>query len=203
MAFDIPIKLYFMTSARAQKINEVLNHRQNDLTVVLENVQDPHNIAAVLRSCDAVGIMEVYVINTKENRRRNYDPNTSSSAAKWMKIHHYFEIKSCFLDLRKKYKQIFSTHLSKEPKSIYQLDLTLPTALVFGNERSGLSEEILSYCDGNFIVPQVGMISSLNISVACAVSIYEAYRQKSAFGHYDTKKINEGKRLCCMGFFGK
>jgi tRNA (guanosine-2'-O-)-methyltransferase len=178
-----------MTDAREKRIQDVLRYRQNDLTVVLENVSDPHNIAAVLRSCDAVGIMEVYVLNTKEQIQRKWDAQTSSSAAKWMKTHQFFDIKTCFEEVRKKYKQIFSTHLSASPKSIYELDLTPPTALVFGNERSGLSDEVLSYCDGNFIIPQVGMISSLNISVACAVSIYEGYRQKNKAGHYDYFKL--------------
>ncbi|MDQ3846306.1 MAG: RNA methyltransferase, partial [Bacteroidota bacterium] len=85
---------------------------------------------------------------------------------------------------------ILTTHLSSDAVSLYELDLTKKMALVFGNEHSGVSEEIRTMADGNFIIPQVGMIQSLNISVACAVTLYEAFRQKSNAGHYGQQKLN-------------
>jgi tRNA (guanosine-2'-O-)-methyltransferase len=178
-----------MTNERRQKIETVLSKRQNDLTVVLENVFDPHNISAVMRSCDAVGIQEIYVLNTKIPRHKKWGARSSSSAAKWLTVHQFENIEECFAALRKKYSTILTTHLSTDAVSLYQLDLTRPVALVFGNEHSGVSDEIIQMADGNFIIPQVGMIRSLNISVACAVSLYEAFRQKQAAGHYEQQKM--------------
>jgi tRNA (guanosine-2'-O-)-methyltransferase len=181
-----------MTNERRQKIESVLSKRQNDLTIVLENVFDPHNISAVMRSCDAVGVQEIYVLNTKIPRHKKWGARSSSSAAKWLTVHQFENTEECFAALRKKYSTILTTHLSTDAVSLYQLDLTLSVALVFGNEHSGVSEEMIQLADGNFIIPQVGMIRSLNISVACAVSVYEAFRQKEAKGHYKKQKLPSG-----------
>lgn len=178
-----------MTSERRQKIELVLSKRQNDLTVVLENVFDPHNISAVMRSCDAVGIQEIYVLNTKIPRHKKWGARSSSSAAKWLTIHQFDNTPECFSALRKKYSTILTTHLASDAVSLYELNLTGSVALVFGNEHSGVSDEIIGLADGNFIIPQMGMIRSLNISVACAVSLYEAFRQKQSSGHYDQQKL--------------
>ena len=173
-----------MTDERRLRIEAVLSKRQNDLTIVLENVFDPHNISAVMRSCDAVGVQEIYVLNTKIPRHKKWGARSSSSAAKWLTVHQLENIDECMQQLRGKYKRILSTHLASDAVGLYELDLTQSTALVFGNEHAGVSEEMLSYTDGNFIIPQAGMIQSLNISVACAVSLYEAFRQKTISGHY-------------------
>lgn len=179
-----------MTNERRQKIESVLLKRQNDLTVVLENVFDPHNISAVMRSCDAVGIQEIYVLNTKIPLHKKWGARSSSSAAKWLTVHQFDNAEECFAKLRSRYSTILTTHLSTDAVSLYRLDLTRPVALVFGNEHSGVSEEIIKLADGNFIIPQVGMIRSLNISVACAVSLYEAFRQKQVAGHYEEQKLD-------------
>ena len=183
-----------MTPERRQRLETVLAHRQNDLTVVLENVFDPHNISAVMRSCDAVGVQELYVLNTKIPRHKKWGARSSSSAAKWLTVHQYHEAAECFEALRKKYNRILTTHLSSDAAALYQLDLTQKVALVFGNEHSGVSEEIIEMADGNFIIPQVGMIRSLNISVACAICLYEAFRQKQQAGNYDTQKLSMQER---------
>lgn len=174
-----------MTPEREQKLRAVIQKKQLDLTVVMENVDDPHNIAAVLRSCDAVGIKEVYVINEVPVNVKLSGKRSSSSANKWLDIQYYKNVKFCFEAVRKKYGTILGTHLGKQSSSLYDLDLTGSVALVFGNEKDGLSEEAISLCDGNFIIPQVGIIQSLNISVACAVSLYEAFRQRSLHGKYE------------------
>lgn len=178
-----------MTDERRQKIESVLSKRQNDLTIVLENVFDPHNISAVMRSCDAVGIQEIYVLTTKMPMHKKWGARSSSSAAKWLTIHQFKDTDECLSALRKRYSTVLTTHLASNAVSLYELDLTKSTALVFGNEHSGVSEEIVSRSDGNFAIPQVGMIRSLNISVACAVSLYEAFRQKQGAGHYETQKL--------------
>lgn len=174
-----------MTPERKNRITEVLNRRQPDLTVVLENVHDPHNISAVMRTCDAVGVQELYVLNTRIGQHNKFGKRSSASAAKWLTIHAFDNVETCIQELRKKYNKIFATHLGEQAHSLYELNLAEPVALVFGNEHSGVSEECLGLCDGNFIIPQVGMVKSLNISVACAVSLYEAYRQRGVKGLYD------------------
>jgi len=162
--------------------------------VVLENVFDPHNISAVMRSCDAVGVQELYVLNTKIPRHKKWGARSSSSAAKWLTVHQFEDATACFKALRKKYDRILTTHLSSDAVNLYTLDLTQKIALVFGNEHAGVSDEIRGLGDGNFIIPQQGIIQSLNISVACAVCLYEAFRQKNLAGHYNTQKLNGEER---------
>lgn len=181
-----------MTPERSDRLLKVLNKRQNNLTVVLENVFDPHNISAVMRSCDAVGIQDIYILNTKIPRHKKWGAKSSSSASKWLSIHQYTDAAQCFDVLRKKYDRILTTHLDGEAVSLYEVDFTGSVALIFGNEHAGVSEEIRSLADGNFIIPQAGIIQSLNISVACAVTIYEAYRQKLLAGHYDSRSLDNG-----------
>ena len=178
-----------MTPEREQRLKDVLDKRQNDLTVVLENVFDPHNISAVMRTCDAVGIQDIHVLNTKLSKHKKWGSRSSSSAAKWLTIHQHSDAAVCFAELRKKFPLILTTHLSSSAVSLYEIDFTSPVALVFGNEHDGVSEEIRKLADGNFVIPQMGMIRSLNISVACAVCLYEAFRQKNADSHYKEVKL--------------
>ena len=180
-----------MTPERKQRIETVLNHRQPGLTVVLENVADPHNISAVMRTCDAVGIQEIFILNNAIPKHKKWGAKSSSSAAKWLTIHQFQDTAECFSTLNLRFENIFATHLSKNAVSLYEMDFVKNTALVFGNEHSGVSEVALSFCNGNFHIPQVGIIKSLNISVACAVSIYEAFRQKEAAGHYTSPQLSE------------
>jgi len=182
-----------MTPERSQRLTAVLNKRQPDLTVLLENVFDPHNISAVMRTCDAVGIQDIYILNTKIPPHKKWGAKSSSSAAKWLTIHQFTNAEECFAEIRKHFKKIYTTHLSSDAVDLHELNLTEPVCLVFGNEHGGISEEIIAMADGNFIIPQVGIIKSLNISVACAVCLYEAYRQKNEAGHYDTVKLEGGK----------
>lgn len=146
-----------------------------------------------MRTCDAVGVQEIYVLNTRIPRHKKWGAKSSSSAAKWLTVHQYSDASECFTSLRKKYARILTTHLSGDAVNLYSIDFTENIALVFGNEHSGVSDEIREMADGNFIIPQVGIIKSLNISVACAVTLYEAYRQKQAAGHYDHPNLAESE----------
>ena len=175
-----------MTPERENRITSVLDKRQDNLTIVLENVFDPHNISAVMRTCDAVGVQDVFILNTRIPRHKKWGAKSSSSAAQWLTIHQYADARECFDEVRRRADAVFTTHLADDAVSLYEIDLTRRIALVFGNEHSGVSDEIRGFSDGNFIIPQVGIIKSLNISVACAVSLYEAFRQKRAAGQYDS-----------------
>ncbi len=182
-----------MTPEREERLLTVLNKRQGNITIVLENVFDPHNISAVMRTCDAVGIQDIYVLNTKIPAHKKFGQKSSSSAAKWLTIHQFTDAVKCFDELRQKYGKILTTHLGSNAIPLHSLDLTQSIALVFGNEHSGVSEEIRALADGNFIIPQVGIIKSLNISVACAVTVYEALRQKAQAGQYEKTGLPQAR----------
>ncbi len=147
-----------------------------------------------MRSCDAVGIQDIYVLNTKIPRHKKWGRRSSSSAAKWLTVHEFENTGECFSALRKSFDKIYTTHLSADAVSLYDIRFTGKIALVFGNEHDGVSDESRSLADGNFIIPQVGMIRSLNISVACAVAIYEAFRQKDVAGHYHQPRLSQEKQ---------
>jgi tRNA (guanosine-2'-O-)-methyltransferase len=183
-----------MTPERYNRLTSVLNKRQPDLTVVLENVFDPHNVSAVMRTCDAVGIQDVFILNDRIPPHKKWGYRSSSTAAEWLTIHQFTNADECFTELRKRYKKIYATHLGEKSTMLHQLNLTESVALVFGNETFGVSDEITKLVDGTFIIPQVGIIKSLNISVACAVTLYEAFRQKQIAGHYDNPKLG-GQQL--------
>jgi tRNA (guanosine-2'-O-)-methyltransferase len=178
-----------MTPERYNRLMSVLNKRQPDLTVVLENVFDPHNVSAVMRTCDAVGIQDVFILNNKIPPHKKWGYRSSSTAAEWLTIHQFTDVNECFDQLRKRYQKIYTTHLSEVAANVYDLDMTKSVALIFGNERFGVSDDIRKLADGDFIIPQGGIIKSLNISVACAVSLYEAYRQKKLAGHYEEVRL--------------
>ena len=179
-----------MTPERRDKLVSVLTKRQVDITVVLENVFDPHNISAVMRTCDAVGVQDIHVLNTKIPPHKKWGAKSSSSAAKWLTIHQYDNASECFESLRKRYSTILTTHLGSDAVDLYKVDFTKSIALVFGNEHSGVSDEIRALADGNFVIPQSGIIRSLNISAACAVTLYEAFRQKNLAGHYNRNDLD-------------
>jgi tRNA (guanosine-2'-O-)-methyltransferase len=179
-----------MTPERHNRLTSVLNKRQSDIAIVMENVFDPHNISAVMRTCDAVGVQDIYVLNTKIPQHKKWGAKSSSSAAKWLTVHQYENAAECFSSLRNRYSTILTTHLSSDALGLHEIDFTKSIALVFGNEHSGVSDEIRALADGNFIIPQVGIIQSLNISVACAVTLYEAFRQKIKAGQYNQQSLD-------------
>ncbi len=174
---------------RLEKIKKVAAQRQHDISILLENVHDPHNIGAVLRSADAVGIGEVFILNTVEElqgRSPKMGKKTTAGTKRWVERHYFEDRDKCFLAIRRRYSRILATHLYSDSKSIYDIDFRAePTCIIFGNEHDGVSEESLNMADGNIIIPQYGMVESLNISVACAVTLFEVSRQKNAAGDYD------------------
>ncbi len=184
---NLDITFKTMKEERYNKIKDVADKRQGDFTVILNNVHDPHNIGAVLRTCDSVGIKEIYVLNTDDTIDKNnlvLGKKSAASARKWIDTFYYTDVEKCIKDIREKYKLIYGTHLDSDAVSMYDLDMTQSIALVFGNEHAGISDEVMKHLDGNFIIPQVGMVQSLNISVAVAVTLYEAYRQRESKNFY-------------------
>jgi tRNA (guanosine-2'-O-)-methyltransferase len=178
------------TERRTAKIDLVLRHRQPDLTVVLENIHDPHNVSAIFRSCDAAGVMEAQLVYTQEEFPA-IGKRSSASAGEWIDQRKFRSVEECYATLRREGFLLFATHLDENAVSLYDLDLTQKVALVFGNEHRGLSSEAAKYIDANFHIPMMGMIQSLNVSVACAVTLFEAVRQRKAQGAFDSPKISD------------
>jgi len=186
-----------LTEERIEKIQKLVASRQLDLTIILENVHDPHNIGAVLRTCDSIGIAEIYAIYTIESSEKLFEAignKSSSGSKKWVDVHVFEDAQECIQTVRKKYKRIYGTHLATDSVGLYDLDMSDSIALMFGNEHRGICDTTLPLLDGNFIIPQVGMTKSLNISVACAVTLYEAMRQRIVAGKYDLPYDSENKQ---------
>jgi tRNA (guanosine-2'-O-)-methyltransferase len=182
------------TSRRVERIHDVLERRQPDLTVVLENVHDPHNIAAVLRSCDAVGAMSVHITQDPETKpHKKFSRRSSGSAAKWIDITEHETIADCYRLLREEGYAIMATGGGPAAVPMTKVDLTAPAAIVLGNEMRGLSDSAMTGADQIVTIPMVGMIRSLNISVACAVLLYEAHRQREIAGLYEASRLSEAQ----------
>lgn len=182
------------TDRRLEKIERVLRKKQPDLTVVLENIHDPHNVSAILRSCDAVGIKEVQLLYNVDSFP-DIGKKSSASAKKWIERRKHRTVDECYKFLRAHNFFIYATRITDGNVSLYDLDFTKKVALVFGNENRGVSDEAADKADGIFQIPMLGMIQSLNVSVACAVTLFEALRQRQNCGHYDTSKLTEDEFL--------
>lgn len=179
------------TERRQARIRSVLARRQPDLTVVLENVHDPHNVSAILRSCDGVGVLRAHAVYTMEEPPAGaFARQTSASAANWVEVERHDSLAECFTRLRAEGFSILVTSIGPDSRPLYDWDLRQPVALVLGNEMRGVSTEARDTADGALQIPMAGMVESLNVSVACAVCLYEAFRQRAAAGDYDYSKID-------------
>ncbi len=178
------------TEKRLEKITRVVNSRQHSLTVVMENIHDPHNVSAIFRTCDAVGIPKVNLVYNFESFPR-IGKKSSASAFKWVDKEKYKSVEECYSELRKNGFKIFASSLSENSKNLYDLDLTQKVAIVVGNEHRGVSETSAELADEVFLIPQFGMVQSLNVSVATAVILYEAMRQRIKKGMYKKSELDE------------
>lgn len=177
-----------LTEERSSKVEDLVRWRQPDLTLVLENIHDPHNLGAIVRTCDAAGIGKIHVIYSQEGENSHLKyigKRASRGAAKWVDVIFYKDAVSCIQTLKESGFVIFATHLGEQSESVYNINLVKPTAIVFGNEKDGISSELLSYCDGNINIPMFGMVQSLNVSNAVAVVLFEAARQRINSGNFD------------------
>lgn len=182
----------FKTEKRLQKIKNVVKQRQHSLRVVLENIHDPHNVSAIYRTCDSVGVPKVSLLYYVETFPK-ISKITSSSASKWVESEKFSNAKECFESLRKEGFKIYASQLNENAKELYKFDLTEKVALVFGNEHRGISDEVAKLADEVFYIPMRGMIQSLNVSVATAVSLYEVQRQREEKGMYDKSELNNNE----------
>lgn len=180
----------FRTPERIRKITSAAKSRQFSLRVVIENIHDAHNVSAIFRTCDAVGVPKITLLYTKETFPK-INKVTSASANKWIDIEKFDDVKNCIESLRNEGFKIYASLIDKNAKNLYDLDLTEKIALVFGNEHRGVSEEMISMADELFYIPMRGMVQSLNVSVAVAVTLYECQRQRSIKGMYEKSELSE------------
>jgi len=178
------------TEKRLEKITRVIKSRQQSLTVVMENIHDPHNVSAIFRTCDAAGIPKVKLIYNLESFPR-IGKKSSASAFKWVDKEKYKSVEECYTDLRKNGFKIFASSLTDNSKNLYKLDLTQKVAIIVGNEHRGVSETAAKLADEVFLIPQFGMVQSLNVSVATAIILYEALRQRLKIGMYGKSELDE------------
>lgn len=172
-----------ITARRLARMRGTLARRQPDLAVVMENIYDGHNVSAMLRSCDAVGAATAHLVYDVEEVPE-IAGGISVSAHRWLDLRTHASIGDCFAELRAAGIAIYATTLGEFSHDLYDLDLTQPTAFVFGNEVRGVTAEAAAASDGTVFIPMMGMVESLNVSVACAVCLYETLRQRQLAGRY-------------------
>ena len=161
---------------RFQRLKSVLNKRISDLTVLVENVEKPHNLSAIIRSCDAVGVLEAYAIFNKE-KFLTFN-STAQGSQKWVQINQYKETTEAIKILKNKGFKLYGTNLSPKSIDYRECNFTRSTAFVLGAEKWGISEEASSLMDEHIHIPMRGMVESLNVSVAASALLFEALRQR-------------------------
>ena len=171
------------TPERTEKVKQVTEHRQEGI-IVLEDIHDPHNAQAVIRSCDCFGFHTVYIIfeNEKQFNAVEMGKLASSSANKWLDYKYFTSTKECFAELKQDGYETYATILDKGARSIYDYDFTekKKIALVFGNEHAGISKFAAENANNKLYIPMHGMIQSLNLSVTAAICMFETARQRQA-----------------------
>ncbi len=187
-----------MSPERYRRIREVLRQRQTDLTVCLENVHKPHNVSAIVRTCDAIGIHRVHTVWDERNKLRG---GTAMGSQQWVRTTNHETIGDAAQTLKSQGMQILVTNLSATAVDFRDIDYTRPTAILFGQERYGVSDEAIALADQDIVIPMVGMVQSLNVSVAAALVLYEAQRQRQIAGLYDNPTLpdEECQRLLFEG----
>ena len=174
------------TPERKQRMLDVLQHRQPDLTLVLANIHDPHNVSAIYRSCDAFGVQAVHLYYT-DTPFPVLSRKSSASARKWVESVRHADAASLKESLGE--MQILATMCSPSAKPLREWDFTRPTAIIMGNEHSGVDEKLLPLATGQLYIPMHGMIQSFNVSVAAAIILAEAARQRDLAGMYATPQL--------------
>lgn len=176
-----------MTAQRYSRIARVLQQRQPDLTVVTDCVHKGQNLSAIIRSCDAVGVMELHSVSDDPTFRTH--TGTTVGAHKWVNTPVYSDICEPLKKLKNANFQIVGADISQHTKDYREIDYTLPTALVLGAEKYGISAQAKPYIDHSIGVPMLGMVESLNVSVACAIILAEARSQREQAGFYTSCRL--------------
>lgn len=183
-----PHKRRGLGADRRGTVDRVLAQRQPDLTVLAEALHKPRNFSAIIRTCDAVGINEVHAVPGADGVARHW--NTSQGAEKWVRVRRHESLDAACRHLHGAGFQLVAAHLSDNAVDYRDIDYTRPTALMVGTELWGVSEAALAAADREIVIPMKGMTQSLNVSVACAIVLYEALRQRDAAGLYGARRLH-------------
>ena len=178
-----------MNPERFRKLRRTLDRRQWDLTVVMDRVHKPHNLSAILRNADAVGVLEVHAVPMEG--RISVPHQTSAGSARWVDVRTHGSAEEAIGFLQERRFQVLAAHPSPEAWDYREVDLTRPTAFLVGQELKGLDRTARERVDGHVSIPMVGMVSSLNVSVATSLLLYEAFRQRERRGYYRTRRLPE------------
>jgi tRNA (guanosine-2'-O-)-methyltransferase len=182
-----------MSPQRYARIRHLLSLRQPTLTLCLEQVHKPYNVSAIVRSCDAVGVHELHAVCDENTEIRK---DTAMGSEHWVKTKVHNTIGHAVSQLKAQNMQILVTNLSEQAVDFREIDYTQPTAIILGQEKNGVTAEAMALADQEIIIPMVGMVQSLNVSVAAALVLYEAQRQRQQAGMYDTQQLSE---VICQG----
>ncbi|MGB0865883.1 MAG: tRNA (guanosine(18)-2'-O)-methyltransferase TrmH [Granulosicoccaceae bacterium] len=181
-----------MTPERLAKLRATLDRRQPDLTVLADYVHKPHNIAAIIRTCDAVGIGNVQLaMGDRDQRRFKTASGTALGSDRWVNVSLKEDIASSVKALQADGVQVVAAHLDSRAVSYREVDYTTPTALLLGAEKDGVSESIAKLVDQPIIIPMMGMVQSFNVSVAAAIILSEAQHQRDQAGLYGHRRLDE------------
>jgi tRNA (guanosine-2'-O-)-methyltransferase len=178
------------TARRQDRVRQVLAARQNDLTLVLSNIHDAHNVSAIYRSCDAFGLSRVHLHYT-DTAFPVLGAKSSASGRKWVESVRHSSADSLLRDLRQGGFRVLAACCSSTAEALDSYDLTGPTAFILGNEHRGLEPALAALADAEVLIPMYGMIQSLNVSVAAAVLLAEAARQRRKAGRYARPSLSQ------------
>lgn len=187
-----------MSPERFARITDMINRRQTDLTICLEMVHKPHNLSAIVRTADAVGVHNVHAIWSTDNPRMAR--GTAAGSSGWVAVQRHQSITDAVRVMRDQGMQILATNLSPQAKDFRHIDYTRPTAFLLGQEKTGISDEALALADQHVVIPMAGMVQSLNVSVAAALLLYEAQRQRESAGMYQGRS-DIGRQECEQIYF--
>lgn len=176
-----------MTPERFHRLRAVLARRQPDLTVLMDRVNKPHNFSAILRSCDAVGVFRAHAV--LPDSEPELHRGVSAGAARWVPVEPHPDTESAVRYLQGAGFRVLAAHLSERAVDYREVDYTAPTALMMGAELYGVSEAGLEAADHHVVIPMRGLVQSLNVSVATALLLFEAHRQRGAAGMYDRPRL--------------
>ncbi|CCG85409.1 tRNA (guanosine(18)-2'-O)-methyltransferase TrmH [Erwinia piriflorinigrans] len=190
-----------MNAQRYARIRAMLAARQHDLTVCMEQVHKPHNVSAVIRTADAIGVHEVHAVWPGSRMRTMVSSAAGSNS--WVQVKTHRSIADAVSCLKGQNMQILATHLSDKAVDFREIDYTRPTCILMGQEKTGITQEALELADCDIIIPMIGMVQSLNVSVASALILYEAQRQRQNAGMYlreeSSLEYSEQQRLLFEG----
>lgn len=177
-----------MTPERFARLKRALARRQPDLTVLMDRVHKSHNFSAIVRNCDATGVLEVHVVDPE--RGLDLHHGTSAGTKKWVQVNRYGDVADAVDHVKAAGLTVVAAHPSDSSIDFREIDYTQPTAIMMGAELHGVSEEGLALADRHIEIPMLGMVHSLNVSVATALILFEAARQRDEAGLYDSSRLS-------------